>query len=210
MEDLIIWVDENDNEIGYGEKLETHIKGQLHRAFSVFIFDWSDSTMLIQRRALGKYHSGGLWSNACCSHPRKGESMEQAINNRLKEELGFICSCHIENPAELGLLLHGSDVIYSCGKFKYFAQFEELSEYEIDNVFLYSPNHNGFLKTDFIINPEEIAELKWLNIEELKLWLEKQPDAFSAWFKPAFEIAYEVLCRQAQNRDMFYNLRGQG
>ena len=89
MEDLIIWVDENDNEIGYGEKLETHIKGQLHRAFSVFIFDWSDSTMLIQRRAIGKYHSGGLWSNSCCSHPYDGENFEDSIKRCIKNELNF-------------------------------------------------------------------------------------------------------------------------
>lgn len=207
---LLVWVNEQDEIVGYGEKLETHIKGQLHRAFSVFIFDWSDATMLIQRRAFDKYHSGGLWSNACCSHPRKGEAMDAAINNRLKDELGFSCGCHIKDPTDFDLLLDGPNVIYYCGKFQYFAQFEGLSEHEIDNVYLFSPDHNGFSKNDFIINPKEVAEIKWIKIEELKEWLGNAPNDFSAWFRTAFELSYEVLCGQARNRDIFYSFHGQG
>ena len=75
MEDLLVLVDENDREIGWREKMEVHVAGKLHRAFSVFIFDRNQKKMLLQKRAEGKYHSGGLWSNACCSHPRKGEGM---------------------------------------------------------------------------------------------------------------------------------------
>lgn len=90
-ENLLIWVDELDNMIGYGEKLDTHIRSQLHRAFSIFIFDTVEKKMLIQRRAQGKYHSGGLWSNACCSHPLKDEGtlMEQ-IGRSLERELGIL------------------------------------------------------------------------------------------------------------------------
>lgn len=192
----MILVDENDNEIGYEKKLETHIKGHLHRAFSVFIFDWSDQKMLVQQRALGKYHSGGLWSNACCSHPRKDETMEDAVSNRLEVELGFRSSCQIKSTVETETLLNGSDIIYYCGKFRYFAPFGELSEHEIDNVFLYSPYSSRFSKSDFVFNPEEIADIKWVKIEDLKQWLESEPNAFSAWFKPAFELAYDVLCKQ--------------
>ncbi len=199
MEDLLILVDKDDNEIGYEKKLETHINGHLHRAFSVFVFDWSDETMLLQKRALGKYHSGGLWSNACCSHPRKGEAMEDAVNNRLAAELGFHSSCHIVDSAASGTLLNGTDIIYYCGKFKYYADFDNLREHEIDNVFLYSPYNNRLSKSDFVFNPEEIAELKWIKIEDLKQWLKNDPHAFSAWFKPAFELAYDVLCRQFDN-----------
>ena len=85
--DKLIWVDIFDNEIGFGDKLETHVKNQLHRAFSVFIIH--DGKMLIQRRALEKYHSGGLWANACCSHPRWGETLTDAVQKRLQEELGI-------------------------------------------------------------------------------------------------------------------------
>ena len=85
--DKLIWVDLFDNEIGSGDKLETHVKNQLHRAFSLFIVH--DGKMLIQKRALEKYHSGGLWANACCSHPRWGESLEDAVQKRLEEELGI-------------------------------------------------------------------------------------------------------------------------
>ena len=87
---MIILVDEQDCEIGYGEKLDVHIKAQLHRAFSIFVFDWTERKMLIQKRAEGKYHSGGKWCNACCSHPRKGEVMEEALARRLQEELDMI------------------------------------------------------------------------------------------------------------------------
>jgi isopentenyl-diphosphate delta-isomerase type 1 len=209
VENLLVWVDEDDNEIGYGEKMETHVSGKLHRAFSVFVFDWMDGKMLLQRRAFAKYHSGGLWSNACCSHPKKGEAMEDAINERLKTELGLDANVHIIDPVECGLLLHGGDVIYSCGKFQYRAFFENLSENELDHVFLYSPDHNGFFKEDFCYNPEEIEEIRWVTIGELKTWMEEKPDDFTVWFQSAFETAYDVLCRQGRNRDMFYIMRGQ-
>lgn len=201
MENLII-VDNNDNEIGFGNKMDVHIKEQLHRAFSVFIFDWNDCTMLIQKRALGKYHSGGLWSNACCSHPRKGENMECAINHRLKEELGFEVNCNIEYPDKVNSLLDETNVIYSCGKFQYYAKFETLAENEIDYVYLYSPYHNSFSKDSFHLNPSEISEIKWISIDELRKWMDERPEDFSAWFYSAFEIAYEVLCKQTIARDM--------
>lgn len=210
MEDLLIWVDENDNEIGYGEKMETHKKGQLHRAFSIFIFDWTDATMLLQRRAHEKYHSGGLWSNACCSHPRKGESMDTAINLRLETELGLKTNCHIVDSNVCGLLMDGGDVIYGCGSFQYSASFGELSENEMDHVFLYSPDFGGFRKQDFSFNPDEIEDAKWISIKELNQWMEERLQDFTAWFQTAFDLAYDVLCRQARDRDMFFNFRSQG
>lgn len=203
MKDYIILVDEQDNEIGYGEKLEVHQKDLLHRAFSIFIFDWSDHKMLLQRRASGKYHSGGLWTNACCSHPRKGEMMDDCLNSRLKEELGLNISAHIVDPDECALLVHGRDVIYSCGSFKYYAPFGNLSEHEIDHVFLYSPVIEHFSKSDFICNPDEVEEIKWVTIEELKAWMSHTPEAFTAWFKKAFDLAYEVLCRQAERGERY-------
>jgi isopentenyl-diphosphate delta-isomerase type 1 len=203
MNDEIILIDEQDHEIGYGDKLEVHQKELLHRAFSIFIFDWTDYKMLIQKRAGGKYHSGGLWTNACCSHPRKGETMDECLCQRLKEELGIDLTFHVTDPDTCALLLDGSDVIYSCGSFQYFAKFDSLSENELDHVFLYSPTYDGFSKNDFVPNPDEIDEIQWITIPELQIWMQEKPEEFTAWFPPAFELAHEVLCRQARNLDMF-------
>lgn len=201
----IIIVDKQDKVVGYGEKLEVHQKGLLHRAFSIFIFDWTTHKMLIQKRATGKYHSGGLWSNACCSHPTKDEDMKNCLADRLKEELGFDADFHIEDPAKYGLLLEGSDVIWDCGSFAYYAQFDSLCENEIDHVYLYSPVFHCFSKDGFTYNKEEVEELKWISIPELREWIKKSPQEFSAWFTQAFELAYEVLCIQARHLDMFTN-----
>ena len=88
--DELILVDLSDHEIGTMDKAEAHRIGRLHRAFSVFIVH--GGKMLLQRRNSKKYHSGGLWANACCSHPRKGESLEAAAARRLSEELGISCA----------------------------------------------------------------------------------------------------------------------
>ena len=202
MDESIILVDENDNEIGYGEKLKVHQEGQLHRAFSIFIFDWSNYKMLLQKRAGGKYHSGGKWSNACCSHPRRGQSMETALKARLLDELGMDVDFRIVEQGA-GLLLHGNETIYHCGQFIYYADFGGLSEHELDHVFLYSPAFGSINRNAIHANPEEAEDIRWVTIGELQEWMERSPEDFSAWFKPAFDIAYEVLCRQARNMDMF-------
>ena len=117
MEEQIILVDDNDNEIGTMEKQEAHLKGKLHRAISVFIFN-SKGDLLLQQRAISKYHSGGLWSNACCTHPRKGESTEKAAKRRLVEEMGMRCDLNFRFSfvyrAELtnGLIEHEFDHVY--------------------------------------------------------------------------------------------------
>lgn len=201
MNDNIILVDQQDREIGFSEKMEAHRKGKLHRAFSIFVFDWNTKRMLLQKRAYGKYHSGGLWTNACCSHPRQDESMNDCLNTRINEELGLHTHFHVVNPSECDSLVHGSDVIYSCGKFSYFASFGEVSENEIDHVFLYSPVKEGTDLSAVSLNTQEVEELKWISIEELKQWMDCSPESFTAWFKPAFELAYEVLCRQTDDLD---------
>ena len=117
MEDQLIRVDIYDKEVGYGTKEEVHRKGLLHRAFSVFLVD--DDRMLIQKRHREKYHSGGLWANSCCSHPRKDESLEEAVERRLEEELGVQAPCRE--------LCH----------FVYYMKFsEDMHEYELDHVFV--------------------------------------------------------------------------
>ncbi len=157
--DKLIWVDLFDNEIGSGDKLETHVKNQLHRAFSVFIVH--DGKMLIQKRALDKYHSGGLWANACCSHPRWGETLEVAVSKRLEEELG---------------IPQGATSFKELFTFNYFTQYEGLSEYEIDHVFL--SDYHGEIQVD----PDEIMETRWITLEDLQKELEEKPETFSSWF----------------------------
>lgn len=157
--DKLIWVDLFDREIGSGDKLETHKKNQLHRAFSLFVVH--DGKMLIQKRAKEKYHSGGLWANACCSHPRWGEELADAVQKRMEEELGIPQgSCQ---PKELFA-------------FNYFTQYHGLSEYEIDHVFLV--DYDGDIKPD----PDEIAELSWVYLEDLKVKMEIAPQEFATWF----------------------------
>ena len=137
MNDQLILTDLFDNEIGHMSKEEAHRSGRLHRAFSVFIIN--DGKMLIQKRNKNKYHSGGLWANACCSHPRYGEALTDSVRRRLKEELGISCEFR------------------ELFDFVYFTEYgEELFEYEYDHVFL-SEYQGGF---DF--DREEIEELRSL------------------------------------------------
>lgn len=181
--DKLIWVDLFDNEIGSGDKLETHVKNQLHRAFSVFIV--YKGKMLIQRRARDKYHSAGLWANACCSHPRHGEFLADAVQKRMEEELG-IPKGNCE-PKELF-------------SFNYFSQYDGLSEYEIDHVFL--TDYHGELNPD----ADEIEELRWVFLEDLCVEMEMNPQNFSTWFliaaprviKYVEEQRQQEICREKQ------------
>ncbi len=157
MNDHLILVDLEDREIGYGEKMEVHEKGLLHRAFSVFLV--SRGRVLLQKRNPEKYHSGGLWANACCSHPRKGETLAEAVPRRLKEELG-ICT-----------------EVEEAFSFIYRTEFSnKLCEYELDHVFL------GEYEGEVFEDPEEISETSWMEIGELKEKLVTQPETFASWF----------------------------
>lgn len=173
MEQDLIWVDLMDQEVGYGEKLETHRNNRLHRAFSVFLY--SNGKMLIQQRDQKKYHSGGLWANSCCSHPRRGEEVLEAAKRRLEEELGIrqeICE------------------LKEIDSFIYFQAYDGLSEYEFDHVIV--AEYDG----EFIPNPEEIQNLRWVTYEELEKELLEHPEMFAAWFLIA---APKVLSWLAQN-----------
>lgn len=159
MQEMVILVDEHDNEIGLMEKQEAHVKALLHRAFSVMVFN-DKGEMLLQQRALSKYHSGGLWTNTCCSHPRQGETTEQAAHRRLQEEMGFDCE----------LKLHQT--------FIYKAPFDNgLTEHELDHVFI------GTYNQDPQINPEEVNDFHWISLTELDQQLRNQPEKFTVWFK---------------------------
>lgn len=153
----IIKVDFEDNEIGFITKEEAHRTCTLHRAFSIFIMN--GNKMLIQKRNPNKYHSGGLWTNACCSHPRRGEKLEEAIHRRLVEEMGFACP------------------LSERFSFVYMRQFApDLYEYEYDHVFV------GEYAGEVVLNEEEANEYMWIDIDELKKWLLEKPEEFTTWF----------------------------
>lgn len=162
MQEMLILVDKNDRQIGTEEKMKIHEQGKLHRAFSIFIFN-SKGEMLLQKRAKIKYHSGGLWTNTCCSHPRDGEILEDAVHRRLQEEMGFDCELKKESSFIYKVKLdHG------------------LTEHEFDYVF--TGKFDGEVKP----NPEEADGFKWITIEELKKDLKSHPENYTEWFKIAF------------------------
>jgi isopentenyl-diphosphate Delta-isomerase len=161
--EMVILVDENDQEIGLMEKQEAHEKALLHRAFSVLIFNQFGETLL-QQRAFSKYHSAGLWTNACCSHPRAGESTIEAAKRRLNEELGFSCDLHLKHS------------------FIYKAPFDNgLTEHEFDHV--YFGNYQGQMQ----LNPDEVAAVKWVSIDWLKQDVLVNPAHYTVWFRMILE-----------------------
>ena len=157
MEDKIVLVDIFDKPRGFAGKLEAHQKGLLHRAFSVFLFN--GHSMLIQQRNKNKYHSGGLWANTCCSHPRQGEELAEAVNRRLFEEAGIECN------------------VSEQFSFVYRAEFANgLTEYELDHVFV--GEYNGVFQRD----PEETEDMKWICLSQLISDLNDRPEIFAPWF----------------------------
>lgn len=167
--EYVILVDEQDNEIGTAEKLAAHANNLLHRAFSVFIFrDNGTRELLLQQRALGKYHSPGLWTNTCCSHPRQGEDILKAGERRLQEEMGVKTS------------------LKNVGNFHYNVHFQNgMSENEIDHVLVGNVSPTLAIQP----NPEEIHAYRWMTIEEVHRELAAHPEMFTPWFKQALLIA---------------------
>lgn len=155
----VILVDKNNRKIGIEEKIRAHKKGKLHRAFSVIIFN-SEGELLIQKRAKEKYHSAGLWANACCSHPRPKEKLEEATHRRLKEEMGFDCE-----------LKKAFNFIYKVNLKN------ELIEHELDHVFF--GEFGGNPKP----NKKEVIAYKWISIKNLRADIKKNPDKYASWFK---------------------------
>ncbi len=158
----IVLVNEKDEPVGTMEKMEAHRRGLLHRAFSVFIFN-NKGEMLLQQRAMDKYHSAGLWTNACCSHPKPGETAEQAAKRRLREELGF------------------SVPVTKAFEFVYKADFDNgLTENEFDHVF--TGTYDGPVQPD----PEEVMAFQWLSPGSIREELKISPEKYTAWFIIAF------------------------
>lgn len=158
----IILVNELDEEVGRMGKYEAHLKGLLHRAFSIFVFN-SKGELLLQKRADTKYHSGGLWSNTCCGHPRPGEQIMEAAQRRLKEEMGF------QMPLKKVL------------DFTYRTEFENgLTEHEIDHVFMCE--YNGLISA----NLNEVSDYCYKEMAEIKESLLSHPHKYTVWFQLVF------------------------
>ena len=160
--EYVVLVDENDRPIGQMEKQAAHLEPHLHRAFSVFIFN-SKGELLMQQRALSKYHSPGLWTNTCCSHPRDGETLEEATRRRMMEEMGMTCEMH-----EVYTFIYKAPVG------------QGLTEHEFDHVFI------G--QSDVIpqINHEEVESWKYMPIDALKNDILLHPELYTEWFKITF------------------------
>lgn len=155
----IILVDENDNVVGFGEKMQVHKEGKLHRCFSIVVFN-QKGELLLQKRAEGKYHCGNLWSNTCCGHPYAKEETDKSAHRRLQEEMGFDC------PLKEVTVFH------------YRAEFDNgLTENEIDHLFV--GQYNGDIKPD----PQEVGDIKWITLENLKKDIAQNPSAYTPWFK---------------------------
>jgi isopentenyl-diphosphate delta-isomerase type 1 len=166
----VILVDENDKEVGTAEKIQAHRESLRHRAFSVFIFrEKPELQLLLQQRAEGKYHSSGLWTNTCCSHPRPGEEILVAGQRRLMEEMGF------------------SVPLKSLGWFHYIAHFPNgLSENEIDHVLVGNLDSGEPLP-----NGDEVQDFRWVSLPDLKNEILENPDRFTPWLALALAIINE-------------------
>ncbi len=168
----VILVDEQDNAIGTMGKMEVHEKAILHRAFSIFIFN-KKGEILLQKRAANKYHSAGLWTNTCCSHPRPGEDTLTAAHNRLQEEMGFTTS------------------LSKTFSFIYKAPFDNgLTEHEYDHVF--TGTYNGIVQPD----PQEVSDYCYQSIEAIKSNIIMQPGNFTEWFKIALPKLEQYFAMQ--------------
>ena len=163
MEEYVILVDKQDQPIGLMEKQAAHIDPHLHRAFSIFLFN-SKGELLMQQRALSKYHSPGLWTNTCCSHPRAGETLSEATSRRLMEEMGMACEMH-----EVYTFIYKAPVG------------EGLTEHEFDHVWIGQSNDIPQ------INHEEVESWKYMSLEELSEDIQEHPEHYTEWFKITFE-----------------------
>ena len=168
-EEKVILVDKEDNQIGLMPKMEAHLKGKLHRAFSIIIFN-SDRKILLQKRASTKYHTPNLWSNTCCSHQREDEDNIDAGKRRLNEEMGFVTN------------------LYNFSSFIYRVEFSNgLIEHENDHIML------GIFDGTPKPNPNEVDEWKWIDIDILFKDMKINPDQYTAWFMIIMNNYYESL-----------------
>lgn len=156
-DEVVVLVDEHDREVGQAPKLQAHERGLLHRAFSVFVLN-GRGEVLLQRRADGKYHSGGLWTNTACGHPRPGEPAAAAARRRLREEMGFECA------------------LVPAGSFVYRARVGGLVEHEVDHLF------HGQYDAAPHPDPAEVGAWRWMRVETALADAREHPEHYTPWF----------------------------
>jgi isopentenyl-diphosphate Delta-isomerase len=179
MIEYVVLVNDQDQSLGNMEKIEAHKMGLLHRAFSIIIFN-NKGEMLLQKRAKSKYHSGGLWTNACCSHPRPNETIEEAGKRRMQEELQFSCS-----------LTHSFSFIYKVHLDNSFI------EYELDHVLFGTVDCREILP-----NPEEASEVTWITLEKLFDTVKNEPNSFTYWFQIILNQHKETIYQESKRSQM--------
>ena len=167
VKEKVVLVDKSDNQIGLMPKLEAHQKGILHRAFSIFLFN-SENQILLQKRSLIKYHSAGLWTNTCCSHPRDGEDIIDAGKRRLYEEMGIKTELKKEFEFTYKEVLGNG-----------------LTEHEFDHVLIGNFNGNP------ILNKDEVEDWKWMSLEEIEKDINENKEYYTVWFVIAFNYFYK-------------------
>jgi len=168
MPNKVILVDKKDKEIGTEFKLKAHKEGKLHRAFSIFVFN-SQKELLLQKRSSKKYHSGGLWTNTCCSHPKPKETVMSAAHRRLKEEMAFDCD------------------LQEVFSFIYKAKLDnELTEHEFDHTLIGTFNGNP------IINTKEAEDFKWVSLDFLETDIQENPNKYTYWFKKCYKKVFDA------------------
>jgi isopentenyl-diphosphate delta-isomerase len=173
-EEQLILVDERNRATGFAGKTAVHREGLLHRAFSIFIVD-GRGRIVVQQRSAKKYHSGGLWANSCCGHPRPGERTVSAARRRLDEELG----------------------LRSALSFGFFARYQaELGNGMHENEFVYV--YFGRLRSEPKPHPDEIADIAHLSCDDISARISREPDVFAAWFKHYFRNHGADIARLAQ------------
>ena len=171
MEEVVL-VNERDEQVGIMEKMEAHEKALLHRAFSICVFN-NKNELLLQQRAQEKYHSGGLWTNTCCSHPRPGEALLAAGQRRLLEEMGFDCE------------------LFPAFHFVYHAKLDKgLTEHELDHVII--GKYNG----EPLPNPDEVMNYKWMSLENIAEDMKTNPLDYTEWFKICFQELAEYMLQK--------------
>lgn len=179
MNDLVILVDKNDRQIGTKSKLLAHQLGLLHRAFSIFVLQLRENKpyLLLQKRQMTKYHSPGLWTNTCCSHPQPGENIADAATKRLQYEMGF------------------TTTLTPVAQFCYQANFDNgLIEHEYDHVFM------GYTEAVNIpINQAEVMDYRWINLLTAKRSFEQQPSQYTPWFPLALDFVIKKLLAEGKN-----------
>lgn len=178
----VILVDERDIQIGVYDKLKAHKEAKLHRAFSVFVFN-SMGQLLLQKRAYNKYHTGGLWSNTCCSHPINGENVLEAAKRRLLEEINLKCDL--------------SELFSFCYK----VDLHELYEYEYDHVLI------GYCDLEPIINEEEVCEYKWVDFNKILKDINESSSKYTYWFKHILNNYSELLYEKVKIRSVTISLK---